>query len=937
MLLLTDNCHRRARVRVHALSICLGLCLAAVGHAAVTIDPDAVGATDVTPASIATGPQQPSVDLTIGAAESGALRIDSRSKVTNAFGRIGRDAGSTGAATVTGAGSSWNNQAALYVGDGGDGALTIEAGGLVTNSHAGWIGYNAGSTGEATVSGVGSAWVSSNDTVVGDRGAGSLTVQEGGQVTTHANGLIASQSGSTGAATVTGAGSRWDMDFFYIGNFGDGTLRIEEGGVVDSLSGHLGAELGSSGVATVSGAGSLWNLRPLSGMNVGMRGDGALRIEAGGEVRNRTSSIGIFAGSKGVATVTGAGSKWINSENLTVGNSGEGTLRVEDGGAVLSLSTYIGAFAGATGEAVVTGALSKWTLDQLSVGRSGSGKLRVEAGGFVDLDSASIGALAGSTGEALVTGAGSRWTLAESLHVGAQSDGSLRVEAGGVVTSRAGGVGYSPGATGVATVTGAGSQWNNSAEMQVGVWDNTEGTLRIEAGGLVANKSGVLGSGSGSVGVATVTGAGSQWRNTGGFYAGLSGDGTLLIENGGLVTCNSFSYVARNAGSTGAATVTGAGSQWNSSGTLFIGSSGAGTLLVDEGGVVTSSSGFVSQDTRSSGSVTVTGAGSRWTNSTQLALGGGTLRVAAGGALDSQVGIIGTSFDLTSAATVTGIGSQWNNSGDLYVGGTPIGARYGATLDILEQGNVSVAGTTKLWAEGSVTLDDGGVLRTKRLDLTVGAFGMHSGGRLEADAVVGDLVNLSGVVAPHVGVGVMTVSGDYDQGAAAALAIELGGLGANEFDALVIDGAATLSGVLSLSLLSGYTPMVGDIFTIIDSGTVTGAFDTLDFSAAVLPAGLVWRVDYDIDRVDLLVVEATPTLAGDYNHDGVVNAADYTVWRDGNSPDSSQAGYDLWVDNYGATTATPTSNAATHAAPEPPAVIPLLLACLGAIAFRRVG
>jgi fibronectin-binding autotransporter adhesin len=919
---------RRAYRRVRALSICLGLCLAAVGHAAVTIDPDAVGATDVTPY-----PVQPSIDLTIGGAATGALRIDAGSKITNTFGRIGRDAGSTGEATVTGAGSTWNNQAALYVGDGGDGALTIEAGGSV-NNHAGWIGYQAGSIGEATVSGVGSAWVSRSNTVVGDRGAGTLTVRDGGQVSTDTEGRIGNQTDSTGAATVAGAGSRWDLDNFYIGNSGDGALRIENGGAVDSLSGLLGAELGSSGVATVSGAGSLWNLRPLSSMNVGMRGDGALRIEAGGEVRNLTGSIGIFAGSKGVATVTGAGSKWNNAENLRVGNAGDGTLRVEDGGAVVSRSTYIGAYAGGMGEAVVTGALSKWTLDQLSVGRSGSGKLRVEAGGLVDVDSAGIGALAGSMGEALVTGAGSRWTVAELLQVSAQSDGVLRVEAGGVVTSRAGGIGYSPGATGVATVTGAGSQWNNSADVQVGVWGNTEGTLRIEAGGLLANKSGTLGSGAGSVGAATVTGAGSQWRNTGPFYAGLSGDGTLLIENGGVVTCNSFSHVARNAGSTGAATVTGAGSQWNSAGTLFIGSYGAGTLRVDEGGVVTSSSGFIAQDSESSGAVTITGAGSRWTNTTQLGVGGGTLRVEAGGVVVSQIGFVGTSFDVTGAATVTGAGSQWNNSSDLYVGGTPIGARYGATLDILDQGNVSVAGTTKLWAEGSVTLDNGGVLRTESLDITVGAFGMHSGGRLEADAVVGDLVNLSGVVAPHVGVGVMTISGDYDQAANATLEIELGGVDADQFDAIAIAGEATLNGTLEVALLNSFTPAAGDLFTVLDSGVVSGAFATVDFTAASLPAGLEWRVDYYADRVDLQVIEAAPALAGDYNSDGVVNAADYTVWRDGNSPDSSRAGYDLWVDNYGATTATATFNTAPQAVPEPASAIALLLAGLGLMVRR---
>ncbi len=46
-----------------------------------------------------------------------------------------------------------------------------------------------------------------------------------------------------------------------------------------------------------------------------------------------------------------------------------------------------------------------------------------------------------------------------------------------------------------------------------------------------------------------------------------------------------------------------------------------------------------------------------------------------------------------------------------------------------------------------------------------------------------------------------------------------------------------------------------------------------------------------------------PGVPDDYNGDDLWNAADYTEWRDGNSPDSSQAGYDVFADNYGATPA----------------------------------
>lgn len=65
-----------------------------------------------------------------------------------------------------------------------------------------------------------------------------------------------------------------------------------------------------------------------------------------------------------------------------------------------------------------------------------------------------------------------------------------------------------------------------------------------------------------------------------------------------------------------------------------------------------------------------------------------------------------------------------------------------------------------------------------------------------------------------------------------------------------------------------------------------------------------------------------PLPDGDYNGDGQVDAADYTVWRDGGSPDSSQAGYDLWATNYG----TGVASQATSI-PEP------ATALLGALAF----
>jgi hypothetical protein len=83
----------------------------------------------------------------------------------------------------------------------------------------------------------------------------------------------------------------------------------------------------------------------------------------------------------------------------------------------------------------------------------------------------------------------------------------------------------------------------------------------------------------------------------------------------------------------------------------------------------------------------------------------------------------------------------------------------------------------------------------------------------------------------------------------------------------------------------------------------------------------------EIVRFSIVKIVALP---GDYNSDGVVDAADYTVWRDGNSPDDSQAGYDLWAANYGSTNAPPAASV-----PEPASALVLLSMIAGVIAWRQ--
>lgn len=73
-------------------------------------------------------------------------------------------------------------------------------------------------------------------------------------------------------------------------------------------------------------------------------------------------------------------------------------------------------------------------------------------------------------------------------------------------------------------------------------------------------------------------------------------------------------------------------------------------------------------------------------------------------------------------------------------------------------------------------------------------------------------------------------------------------------------------------------------------------------------------------------------VVGDYNGNGTVDAADYVQWRNGDSPDDTQAGYDLWKANFGKPGGGAGAN--TGAVPEP-AAVGLLLIGLAALTVAR--
>jgi pectate lyase len=238
--------------------------------------------------------------------------------------------------------------------------------------------------------------------------------------------------------------------------------------------------------------------------------------------------------------------------------------------------------------------------------------------------------------------------------------------------------------------------------------------------------------------------------------------------------------------------------------------------------------------------------------------------------------------------------------------------------------------------QGTLTLGGGAVTADQ---VMVGFYGqVEGGGTLTANVLNG------GLVSPGTSPGTLTIVGAYDQTETGILAIDLASAGS--YDKLIVNGDVQLGGLLEVNLLGGYEPTLGATFDVLDwTGTALGAFELLALPNLV--AELAWDTSL-LDAQGVLSVIAAPsdTLAGDFNDDGIVDSADYSIWRDNlgsNSPllnETASLGivdsedYDAWKANFGAM-AEAGGGGATGAVPEPGGVLLLAIGLLLRGVLRR--
>ncbi len=709
----------------------------------------------------------------------------------------------------------------LQIGVAGVGSMTINGGESVTND-GGSIGHQATGVGTVTVSDPNAIWTNLADLAIGHEGAGTLNIEVGGQVIAL-RGLVGVQLGSTGTLDISGESALWNSTDLIVGQSGTGTMTVLDGGRANSQTGFVGSELTGIGIVTVSGRdgnGQASHWAVVEDLVVGDLGNGTLRIEDGGLVTSERGFIGRDIDSVGSVTVSGEDSLWELTQDVVVGQFGAGTLTIENGGHVTGESAFVGASPGSTGEVMIMGTdgtnASTLALQfDLNIGDQGQGKLTATNGGHVDVAGwlnvgrTNTGELIlsnGATAEASIAIIGEEAlgtaTLSDRAHlevddqlvIGLSGTGVLRVESGATITSNQGYVGAEAGSSGNVTVSGEDSHWQMT-DSNLTLGNNGIGVMTIEDGGRVSSSGAIyLGSGSavarGTLNVLGTPGARGVIETSG--FRGAFGTAELILDGGVVRASDSNSNFFSVYGSQQVVLDTNGGYFDTNNHDIGIAPvlTGAGALTK-----------------QGAGTLTLTGA-NNYGGGTVIEAG--TLRLGDGGTTGSILGNVANdgilAFDRSDLVTFTGS-----------ISGTGGVHQIGSGHTILTQNNATLLGASRV-TDGILSVND-----------TLGGTMEVVGGRLQGIGQVGTTTNqVGGTIAPGNSIGTLTIAGDYI-GAGGTLEIETElGDDTSATDRLIINGNSSGNTNLRVINVGGTGAQTNEGIRIVQiGGLADGTFSLL--------------------------------------------------------------------------------------------------------------
>jgi T5SS/PEP-CTERM-associated repeat protein len=171
----------------------------------------------------------------------------------------------------------------LIVGLLGTGTLEVSDSSLTSGPAT--LGWDTLSNGSARIGGSDASWTVNGDLSLATRGTASLTVENGGALTSG-DALVADWEEATAAVIVQDSGSIWRANDLIFGRSGTADLVVRDGGRVEaSASMRVGlSHLGSASIE-VTGSGSALDVAEY--FLVGFASPVVLTVENGGRVRSR--------------------------------------------------------------------------------------------------------------------------------------------------------------------------------------------------------------------------------------------------------------------------------------------------------------------------------------------------------------------------------------------------------------------------------------------------------------------------------------------------------------------------------------------------------------------------------------------------------------------------------------------------------------------------
>ena len=742
------------------------------------------GASATSAAAYAAGPAK-----TYGAAGqpgSGQVVIDGASSVWNVSGNA--DFGVSGVANVT-----VQNHGDLSVGgtitlgdqSTSNGTLTVQADGAVESGDA-TLGNQAGASGSALVTGINTAWTVDGDLTVGSSGTRNLTVNSNGILTTTGDATLGSEAGSLGNATISDAGTNWQINGeLKVGDNGTGTLLVQNGGLV-SLAGNLAlGDSGGNSTGNITLDASRMTVGGTS-VTIGGKGQGTLTVQnaAAAIFSGASVSLGESSGSAGTLTVQN-GNTTMSTGSLTVGGQGTGTLNLLDTASLTTDSSFtLGEDASGVGTATIDNS-SMTDTSTLTVGGSGSGTLNIQNDGSLTVqgNDITLGEQAGSNGVLNLTGNGSTLTFNGDVTVGKSGTGVFSVASDAhfsatsmTLASGTGFGGSSTGGGGSLDISG-GSSVSLSQDITIGKYGS--GTIALTGSSFLSSQGDVtLGSQPGTQGTAVVD-SGSSWSTAGSFTIGSEGSGTVTIKGGSSLMADGDALTIGKGGGAGTLTATDQKTQVQYAGDLIIGKESDGTFNIQNGAVAQAT-----------------------------ASGTGDVYLAETSGINGNLNIDGSTSSLSAVNMVVG-GTSSKSGGD-------------GVVNLTGGGQMTVAKALTMWKNGSLNLAgsnySGSITIGTGTTATAGNIEINSNGQLAASgSITGNVLNDGGTVAVGNGQpGTLKITGNFSQ-SGGVTKVSVFGISSGQFSQLDATGNVSFSGgTVEFDFGNGFAPLKGQTFQFID-------------------------------------------------------------------------------------------------------------------------